>query len=65
MTHMNMMSLSMDNLEELLIWIENHKNDLEEQLSLEDGADSICNYLEGAIECMEVILMKGQALVKH
>ena len=52
-------------LEELLIWVENHKNELEERLSEEDGADSICDYLEGAIECMDVILAKGQSLVKH
>ena len=55
----------MEEFEEFLIYIENHKNELEERLSLQDGADSICYYLEGAIECSEHLLAKGQTYVRH
>jgi hypothetical protein len=52
-------------MEEFLIYIENHRNELEERLSLQDGADSICYYLEGAIECCDHLLQKGQTYVNH
>lgn len=55
----------MNNLEEFLFYIENHKNELEHRLELQDGADPICDYLEGAIELSEHLLAKGQTLVKH
>lgn len=62
---MLMRILYVDKLEEFLIYIENHKNELEERLSLEDGADSICDYLEGAIELSTHLLAKGQEYVEH
>lgn len=55
----------MQTIEDLCLYIENHKNELEEQLQNEDGADSIVPYLEGAIEAYEHILGKAQTLVQH
>lgn len=55
----------MDSIEDLLLYIENHKNELEEELQNQDGPDSMVPYLEGAIEAYEHILGKAQTLVKH
>lgn len=45
-------------IEGVLRYIENQKNELEERLTLADGADSIVPYLEGAIEYTDLILLE-------
>lgn len=65
LTHMSMRRQFVDNIEDLLLYIENHKNELEEELQNQDGHDSMVPYLEGAIEAYEHILGKAQSFVKH
>jgi len=43
-------------IEGIIRYIENTKNELEERLTLADGADSIYPYLEGAVEYVDLIL---------
>lgn len=45
-------------IEGMIRYIENQKNELEERLTIADGADSIVPYLEGAIEYTDVILLE-------
>lgn len=52
----------MNLIEDILLYIENNKNSLEDQLQNEDGADSIVPYLEGAIEVSEHYLLKFQEM---
>lgn len=49
---------AMDFIEGMIRYIENQKNELEHRLTLQDGADSIVPYLEGAIEYTDLILLE-------
>lgn len=45
-------------IEGIINYIENEKNELEERLQLADGADPVYNYLEGAVEYVDLILLE-------
>jgi hypothetical protein len=45
-------------IEGVIRYVENLKNELEERLTIADGADSITPYLEGAVEYTDLILLE-------
>jgi hypothetical protein len=50
--------VAIDLFESIIRYVENTKNELEERLQLADGADPVYNYLEGAVEYTDLILLE-------
>ena len=50
--------IAIDFIEGVIRYVENTKNELEERLQFADGADPVYNYLEGAVEYTDLILLE-------